>query len=86
VKVRLLKVVVQPVFVLDDGEELTEVQHPATVIPAAEWSTYSSERFPSEVAEWQQKLDAEGGEATGSVTSLRPPERVQASGPAGGST
>ncbi len=85
-KVRLLKVVVQPVFVLDDGEELTEVQHPATVIPAAEWPTYSSERFPREVAEWQEKLDAEDGEATASVTSLRPPERAQAVGPAGGST
>ena len=83
-KVRLLKVVVQPVFVLDDGEELTEVQHPATAIPAVEWPTYSSERFPREVAEWQENLDAERGEATASVTSLRPPERAQAGGPAGG--
>jgi hypothetical protein len=86
VKVRLLKVVVQPVFVLDDGDELTEVQHPATVIPAAEWPTYSSERFPSEVAEWQAKLDAEAGEGTASVTSLRPPEGALASGPAGGAS
>ncbi len=86
-KVRLLKVVVQPVFVLDDGATLTEVQHPATVIPAAEWPTYSSGRFPREVAEWQEKLDAEDAEATASVTSLRAPERAQqAGGPAGGST
>ncbi len=49
-----------------DGEELTEVQHPATVIPAAEWPTYSSERFPREVAEWQEKLDAEDRTATAS--------------------
>ena len=63
-KVRLLKVVVQPVFVLDDGEELTEVQHPATVIPAAEWPMYSNERFPREVAEWQAKLDADNSETT----------------------
>jgi hypothetical protein len=62
VKVRLLKVVVQPVFVLDDGETLIEVEHPATVIPAAEWPTYSSERFPREVREWQSKLD--NGEAS----------------------
>ncbi len=82
-KVRLLKVVVQPVFVLDDGEELTEVQHPATVIPAAEWPTYSSERFPREVAEWQKKLDAEDHAATTRVTTLRPQERAQ---PGGGST
>ncbi len=58
-KLRLLKVVVQPVFLLDDGETLTELQHPATVIPAAEWPTYSSERFPREVAEWQERLDAD---------------------------
>ncbi len=83
-RVRLLKVVVQPVFVLDDGEELTEVQHPAAAIPAVEWPTYSSERFPREVAEWQEKLDAERGEVTASVTSLRPPERAQAGGPADG--
>lgn len=63
-KVRLLKVVVQPVFVLDDGETLVEVEHPATVIPAAEWPTYSSERFPREVGEWQRKLD------TGAATAL----------------
>jgi len=86
VTVRLLKVFVQPVFVLDDGEELTEVQHPPTVIPAAEWPTYSSERFPREVAEWQEKLDAENDEAAASVTSLRSPERAQTGGQAGGST
>ncbi len=56
-KLRLVKVVVQPVFVLDDGETITEVEHPAVVIPAAEWPTYSAERFPREVAEWQRRLD-----------------------------
>lgn len=83
-KVRLLKVVVQPVFVLDDGEELTEVQHPATVIPAAEWPMYSSERFPREVAEWQEKLDAESAEARTGVAHLRPPEQAKASGATSG--
>lgn len=58
-KLRLVKVIVQPVFMLDDGTTLTEVEHPPTVIPANEWPTYSSERFPQEVAEWQRKLDAE---------------------------
>jgi mannosyltransferase OCH1-like enzyme len=57
-KLRLLKVVVQPFFVLDDCETITEIEHSATVIPAAEWPTYSSERFPREVAEWQARLDA----------------------------
>jgi hypothetical protein len=57
-RLRLVKVAVQPFFVLDDGETITEVDHGTTVIPAAEWPTYSSERFPREVAEWQARLDA----------------------------
>ena len=48
-RLRLVKVLVQPVFVLDDGESIVELEHPATAIPASEWPTYSSERFPAEV-------------------------------------
>jgi hypothetical protein len=57
-KLRLIKVLVQPVLVLDDGETIEEVEHPAIVIPADEWPTYSSERFPREIEEWQARLDA----------------------------
>lgn len=62
-KLRLVKVLVQPVFVLDDGEGegVTEVEHGQIAIPAAEWPTYSSERFPAEVKAWQAQLDAENG-------------------------
>lgn len=56
-RLRLVKVVVQPVFVLDDGENVTELEHPAIAIPAAEWPTYSSERFPAEVAAWEAELN-----------------------------
>jgi hypothetical protein len=35
-------VAVQPVFVIDDGESIEEVEHSVTVIPAAEWPTYSN--------------------------------------------
>jgi len=56
---RLVKVIVQPVFVLDDGNTITEVDHSPVVIPAADWPTYSGERFPREVKEWQERLDAE---------------------------
>lgn len=62
-KLRLIEVAVQPVFVLDDGENITRLDTPAVVIPASEWPTYSSERFPREVAEWQAKLDAEASKA-----------------------
>jgi hypothetical protein len=57
-KLRLVKVIVQPVFVLDDGETITEVEHPAIAIPAAEWPDYSAVRFPKEVEAWQAQLDA----------------------------
>jgi hypothetical protein len=56
-KLRLVKVAVQPYFVLDDGENITEIEHPAVVIPASEWPTYSGERFPREIAAWQAQID-----------------------------
>lgn len=56
-KLRLVKVLVQPVFVVDDGETVTEVEHGAIAIPAADWPTYSSERFPAEVAAWEASLN-----------------------------
>lgn len=58
-KLRLVKVIVQPVFVLDDGEHVTEIEHPQMAVPAAEWPSYSAERFSREVAEWQARIDAE---------------------------
>jgi len=58
-RLRLVKVAVQPFFVIDDGESIVETEHPAIMIPGDEWPTYSSERFPREQAEWQARLDAE---------------------------
>lgn len=56
-KLRLVKVLVQPVVMLDDGTTLTEVEHPAVAIPAEEWATYSSDRFPAEMAAWEKALN-----------------------------
>lgn len=58
-RLRLVRVHVQPVFILDDGDNLTDVEHPPITIPAAEWPTYSGERFPREVAEWQARIDGD---------------------------
>lgn len=58
-RLRLVKVIVQPVFVLDDGDTIQEMPHPPIEIPAADWPTYSSERFPREVAEWEERLNAD---------------------------
>lgn len=58
-RLRLVKVLVQPVFVLDDGDTVSEVDHPAIAIAAADWPTYSGERFPREAAEWEERINAE---------------------------
>jgi len=63
-KLRLVHVLVQPVFMLDDGETLKPIGHPAVTIPADEWPTYSGERFPREIQNWQKQIDAEHASAT----------------------
>lgn len=70
-KIRLVKVHLQPVFVLDDGKNVTEVEHPPITIPASEWDTYSSERFPTEVDAWQRQLDAEYAAQNGNRAQRR---------------
>jgi hypothetical protein len=67
-KLRLVKVLVQPVFVLVDGDDVTEIEHPPVAIPAAEWPTYSSERFSAEVKAWQAQLDADVGRSPSRAT------------------
>jgi hypothetical protein len=59
-KLALRHVLVQPAFVLihDDGT-VTDIDHPAVAIPAVEWPSYSSERFPREVEKWQAQIDVE---------------------------
>ena len=44
-RLRLLKVIVQPVFVLDDGEHLVEQVADPVAVPAAEWPTYPNQGF-----------------------------------------
>jgi hypothetical protein len=52
---------IQPILVLDDGDTLEEVQHPAVRITAENWPEYSSKTFPAELRAWQRQLDAEQG-------------------------
>lgn len=44
-KLRLLKVIVQPVFVIDDDDNLTEQIAEPVVVTAAEWPGYASGGF-----------------------------------------
>lgn len=41
-RLRLLKVLVQPVFVIDDGESLTEQLGQAVAVGPAEWPGYAT--------------------------------------------
>jgi hypothetical protein len=56
-RVRLLKVIVQPVVVIDDGETLTElVGQPATV-SAAQWPTYATTEFAAAMEQLRQQVE-----------------------------
>lgn len=44
-KLRLLKVLVQPVFVIDDGENLVERSAEPVAVPATEWPSYATGAF-----------------------------------------
>lgn len=57
-KLRLLKVIVQPVFVLDDGESLTEQVAEPVAVPPSEWPTYPTEGFARGVAALSEQLAA----------------------------
>jgi hypothetical protein len=56
-RLRLVKVVTQATFVLDDGESLVEqVANPVTV-NASEWPTYATGRFQEQVEALEAELN-----------------------------
>jgi hypothetical protein len=59
-KLRLLKVLVQPVFVIDDGEHLIEQTLDAIAVPAAAWPTYPVKEFAEAVAGLEAQLQSHG--------------------------
>jgi hypothetical protein len=57
-RLRLLKVVVQPVFVVDDGDQLREQPaQPVTVSPE-DWPTFATTTFAEGMQQLQAQLDA----------------------------
>lgn len=44
-KLRLLKVICQPVFIVDDGDALAELPAQPVDVPAAEWPTFATGRY-----------------------------------------
>jgi hypothetical protein len=81
-KLALRRVIVQPEFVLIDGDSVTDVEHPPVAIPASEWPTYSSERFPAEVAAWQAELDAAAAAPSPSLSGAESEQPREGSEPA----
>lgn len=58
-KLRLLKVICQPVFVVDDGQSLTEQAAEPVVVSAAEWPGYATGAFAAGFEQLRQQV--EGG-------------------------
>lgn len=59
-KLRLLKVICQPVFVLDDGESLIEQTAQPVVVPAHEWPTYATSGFMESFETLRRQVEEEG--------------------------
>ena len=64
-RLRLVKVIVHPIFVVDDGESLTEFPNTATGVPASEWDAFPA-RLVRDIADAEAQLNAENGAADGS--------------------
>lgn len=56
-RLRLLKAVVQLVFVIDDDENLVERVAEPVVVPAGQWPSWASEEYPALFAQLQHELD-----------------------------
>lgn len=56
-QLRLLKVIVQPVFVIDDGESLSEETGNTLSVPASQWKEFATETFDREVQRIQNDFN-----------------------------
>lgn len=57
-RLRLLKVLVQPMFVVDDGDTLTEQVGKAVEVPGSAWAQWASTAFgPDDLAALQEQYD-----------------------------
>jgi hypothetical protein len=57
-RLRLLKVIVQPVFVLDDGENLVERAAQPVIVTAADWPEYAVTGFPESIEALRKEVEA----------------------------
>lgn len=63
-KLRLLKVIVQPIFVLDDGDALTEQTADPVVIPGNAWRSFADPggAFDVAIADLARRAEAPTGD------------------------
>lgn len=56
--IRLLKMIVQPILVDDDGETLKEVQVEPLVVSAEEWAEFSTQGWETALKRLEEQLRA----------------------------
>jgi hypothetical protein len=61
-KLRLLKVIVQPVFVVDDGEQLVELRADPVEVSGREWPTFPEGRFQEGVEALRRQVEGAEGD------------------------
>lgn len=59
-RLRLLKVIVQPTFVLDDGETLTELTVQPTTVSPSQWPTFATTEFAAAMEQLRQQVEVAG--------------------------
>lgn len=59
-RLRVVKLIVQPVLVVDDGEQLAEVQAQPITLAAADLAEFPA-RFAAELAQQEAALNADPG-------------------------
>jgi hypothetical protein len=63
-KIRLVKMLVQPVFIIDHGTYVEELEHQPVTITARDWPAYSAETFPRELMQLERDLAKREREST----------------------
>lgn len=58
-RLRLLKVIVQPVLVIDDGDTLQEMTIQATEVSAAAWPTFATTEFAAAMEQLRQQVETD---------------------------
>lgn len=69
-KLRLIKVLVHPIFVVDDGESLTEFPNTPSEVPASEWDAFPG-KLKADTAEAEKAIN----EVDEAVKRARRPKR-----------